>query len=194
MRGARDLRAHAIDQQVITYLMDAHAVEEQALGLLRRARRAGTSGKLSEVYEEHLDRAELHRRLLEERLHSHNAEPSALKDAAMRLGASNWSMIFHQAHPVTPARATALMFALTHLKIAGYDLLRSIAMRAEDQATVELTDRMLAEERATAVRLSASFDDAVEASLDAPEPPGSAFGGPRRTLALGAERASLGSV
>jgi ferritin-like metal-binding protein YciE len=187
------LRAQVIDQQLITYLMDAHAVEEQALGLLRRARRAGANRELSAVYEEHLGRAELHRRLLEERLHSHNARPSAVKDAAMRLGAVNWSMIF-QAHPVTPARATALMFALTHLKIAGYDLLRSIATRAADRATVELTDRLLAEERATAVRLSASFDDAVEASLDAPEPPGNAFGDPRRTPALGAERAPLGSV
>ncbi|HEY2398377.1 MAG TPA: DUF892 family protein [Solirubrobacteraceae bacterium] len=187
------MRAEVIDQQLITYLMDAHAVEEQALGLLRRACRAGTNAELSTVYEEHLDRAELHRRLLEERLHSHNAKPSALKDAAMRLGAFNWSMIF-QARPVTAPRATALMFALTHLKIAGYDLLRSIATRAEDQATVELADRMLAEEQASAVRLSASFDDAVEASLDAPEPPAKVFGDPRRTPALGAERAPLGSL
>jgi ferritin-like metal-binding protein YciE len=193
MRERRDARAQVIDQQLITYLMDAHAVEEQALGLLTRAWRAGTNGELSAVYEEHLDRAERHRRLLEERLHSHDAKPSALKDAAMRLGAFNWSMIF-QARPVTPSRATALMFALTHLKIAGYDLLRSIATRAEDQATVELADRMLAEERATAVRLSASFDDAVEASLDAPEPRGNAFGDLRRALAPGAERAPLGSV
>jgi ferritin-like metal-binding protein YciE len=193
MRERQDSRAELIDQQLITYLMDAHAVEEQALGLLRRAWRAGPNGELSVVYEEHLDRAELHRRLLEERLHSHNAKPSALKDAAMRLGAFNWSMIF-QARPVTPARATALMFALTHLKIAGYDLLRSIATRAEDQATVELADRMLAEEQASAVRLSASFDDAVEASLDAPEPSAKVFGDPRRTPALGAGRAPLGSL
>jgi ferritin-like metal-binding protein YciE len=182
-----------IDQQLITYLMDAHAVEEQARGLLRRLRRACTSGELSGNYEEHLERAEQHGRLLEDRLRSHDAKPSALKDAAMRLGARNWSVIFH-AHPVTPGRATALMFALTHLKIAGYELLRSIAMRAEDQATVDLTERMLAEERAAAVRLSVSFDDAVEASLDAPEPTGNVLGELRRTLTLGAERAPLGSV
>jgi ferritin-like metal-binding protein YciE len=187
------LRASVIDEQLVAYLMDAHAVEEQALGLLARARRACTNGELSGVYDEHLGRAELHRRLLAERLYSHDAMPSALKDAAMRLGALDWSVIF-QAHPVTPGRATALMFALTHLKIAGYELLRSIATRAADEATIELTERMLAEERAAAVRVSASFDDAVEASLNAPEPPGKTFGKLRRTLALGAERAPLGSV
>jgi ferritin-like metal-binding protein YciE len=187
------LRASVIDEQLIAYLMDAHAVEEQALGLLRRARRACTNGELNRVYEEHLDRADLHRRLLEERLCSHDARPSALKDAAMRLGALNWSIVF-PAHPVTPGRATALMFALTHLKIAGYELLRSIATRAADQLTVELTDRMLTEERAAAVRVSASFDDAVEASLDSRGGRSDAFGDLRRTLALGAEQAPLRSV
>jgi ferritin-like metal-binding protein YciE len=193
MSEARGLGASVIDQQLITYLMDSHAVEEQALALLRRARRACTRGELSAIYDEHLDRAELHGQLLADRLQSHDSRPSALKDAAMRLGARNWSVIF-QAQPVTPGRATAMLFALTHLKIAGYELLRSIAARAADEATVELTEQMLADERAAALRLSASFDDAVEASLDAPEPAGNVLGGLRRTLTLGAERAPLGSV
>jgi ferritin-like metal-binding protein YciE len=193
MRDFGGVRASVIDKQLVAYLVDAHAVEEQAVGLLRRAPRLCTNVELSGVHDEHLDRAELHKRLLEERLHSHDAKPSALKDAAMRLGALNWSMVF-RAHPVTPGSATALMFALTHLKIAGYELLRSIATRAADEATIELAGRVLAEERAAAVRLSASFDDAVDAALDAPEPPGNAFGELRRTLALGAERAPLSSV
>src|ERR1700704_4910257 len=92
--GARGLRASVIDEQLVAYLMDAHAVEEQALGLLARARRACTNGELSGVYDEHLDRAELHRRLLEERLYSHDARPSALKDAAVRLCAARRRMVF----------------------------------------------------------------------------------------------------
>jgi ferritin-like metal-binding protein YciE len=187
------LLVNVIDEQLITYLMDAHAVEEQSLGLLKRARRSCAREELRQVYDEHLSRAQQHSQLLEERLHFHGAKPSALKDAAMRLGALNWSLIL-QAHPLTPGKATALLFALTHLKIAGYELLRSISTRASDLVTVAMTERMLAEERAGATRLSASFDEAVEASLDTADAPRDVLGDLRRALAIGAERAPLGSV
>src|SRR5437660_4647586 len=144
--------------------MDAHAVEEQSLGLLRRAHRACDRADLRELYAQHLALAVQHRQLLEDRLQAHGAKSSALKDAAMRLGALNWSLIF-QAQPVTPGKATALVFALTHLKIASYELLNRVAARAADEATVAMTERVLAGERAGAARLSASFDQALDASL-----------------------------
>ncbi|HEV7585842.1 MAG TPA: DUF892 family protein [Solirubrobacteraceae bacterium] len=186
------MRANVIDRQLITHLMDAHAVEEQSLGLLRRARRTGAREGLLPIYDEHLSTAEQHRRLLEDRLHAHGARPSALKDAAMRLGALNWTVAF-QAQP-SPGRATALLFALTYLKMAGYELLRSVAARASDVATVEIAERMLSEEHNQAARLSANFDEAVEAAVDSPHSAGDAFGELRRTLARRAERARLGSV
>jgi ferritin-like metal-binding protein YciE len=187
------LRADVISQQLIAHLMDAHASEEQSLGLLRRARRSCSREGLLEVHDEHLSRAERHRRLLEDRLDAHGAKPSALKDAAMRLGALNLSSVF-QAQAATPGKAPAVLFALTHSKMAGYELLRSVARRASDAATVEVTEQMLAEERESAARLSASFDEAVEAGIDGPDPSGNVFGDLRRTLASLAERTRLGSV
>ena len=181
--GAESLRASVIEQQLVAHLMDAHAVEEQSLGLLRRAGR-GHREDLRQIYEEHLARVELHRELVEERLHAHGAEPSALKDAAMRLGALNWSLIF-QAQPVTPGKATVVLFALTHLKIAGYELLKRIAARAADEATVAMSERVLSEERDGAARLSGSFDAAVQASLELWDDPRGAVGQLRRTLAIG---------
>lgn len=182
--GAEVLRASVIDQQLITYLMDAHAIEEQTVALLRRARRTSERDELREIYDEHLVRAEEQRQLLEDRLQEHGAKPSALKDAAIRLGALNWSLIF-QAQPVTPAKATALVFALAHLKIAGYELLKRVAARAADDATVAMTERVLADERAGVALLSGSFDQAVDASLEVWEAPRSVVGQPRRTLAIG---------
>jgi ferritin-like metal-binding protein YciE len=188
------LRASVTDQQLITYLMDAHAIEEQSIGLLRRTRRASERDDLREIYGAHLARAEEHRLLLEDRLQAHGAKSSALKDAAMRLGALNWSLIF-QAQSVTPGKASALVFALTHLKIASYELLRHVAERAADEATVAMTERVLAEERTGAARLSGSFDKAVEASLDVWEAPRNALGQLRRTLAIGeGKHAPLRSV
>jgi ferritin-like metal-binding protein YciE len=164
------LRAKVIDEQLIKYLTDAHAIEEQSLGVLRRARRSSARADLREIYEQQLVRAELHRELLEARLQAHGAKSSALKDAAMRLGAFNWGLIF-QAQPDTPGKATTFAFALTHLKIAGYELLKRVAARAGDEATVAVAERVLAEERDGASRLSASFDTAAEASFDAREAP-----------------------
>jgi ferritin-like metal-binding protein YciE len=176
--------AAVIDQQLTTYLMDAHANEEQSLGLLGRARRTCEFDDLREICDEHLARAEDHRRQIEDRLHAHGAQSSALKDAAMRFGALNWSLVF-QSQPVTPERAAALVFAATHLKIAGYELLKSVATRAADAATVAMAERVLGEERAGAARLSASFERALEASPDTYEAPRNAAERLRHTLAIG---------
>jgi ferritin-like metal-binding protein YciE len=159
------LRASTMGEQLLEYLTDAHAIEEQSLGLLRRARRACERSDLRQIYDQQLDQADRHRRMLEEHLEAHGAMHSALKDAAMRLGALNWGLIF-QATIDTPGKATAFAFALTHLKIASYELLGRAAARAGDEATVTMTAQVLAEERAEAARLSASFDSAVEAGRD----------------------------
>src|SRR5438270_7863404 len=182
--GAEALGVSVTEQQLIAYLMDAHAIEEQSRGLVRRARRAGERDELREIYADHLARTEEHRQLLQARLQAHGAKSSALKDAAMRLGALNWSLIF-QAQPVTPGKATALVFALTHLKIASYELLKRVAARAADEATVAVTVRVLADEQAGAARLSGSFDEAVEASLEDGDSPRNPVGALRRTLAIG---------
>jgi ferritin-like metal-binding protein YciE len=178
------LRADLIHEQLVRYLTDAHAIEEQSLGLLRRARRGCARPDLRELYEHQLLRAEAHRELLEARLQAHGAKASALKDAAMRLGAFNWGLIF-QAQPDTAGKATTFAFALTHLKIAAYELLKRVAARAGDEATVAMSEHVLAEERDGASRLSASFDTAVEASLQAREAPGRPTEQLLRSLAVG---------
>jgi ferritin-like metal-binding protein YciE len=174
-------------EQLLEYLTDVHAIEEQSVGLLRRAGRVCQRADLREIYEEQLSRAEAHRRLVEQRLAELGARSSSLKDAAMRLGALNWGLIF-QAQPDTPGKATAFAFALTHLKIAGYELLNRVAAHAGEDATVEMTERVLADERAGALRLSASFDGAVEASQDLPEAPRNRADQLLRTLVAGERR------
>jgi ferritin-like metal-binding protein YciE len=188
------LRANVIDEQLVKYLTDAHAIEEESLGLLRRARRTCAREDVREIYEQQLVRAEAHRALLEARLQAHGAKSSALKDAAMRLGAFNWGLIF-QAQPDTAGKATTFAFALTHLKIAGYELLKRVAARAGDEATVAMTEHVLGEERDGASRLSASFDTAVHASLEAQEAPRRPTEHLLHTLAGGGRRgAPLGPV
>lgn len=158
-----------VEALLVTYLADAHAIEMQSLGLLKRAR-SHTRDELRRVYDEHFQQTERQRRLVDARLEAHGARSSALKDAAMRLGALNWGMFF-LAQPDTPGKLAAFAFAFEHLEIAGYEQLKRVAVRAGDRETAEAAESILSEERAAAAQLMGAFDLAVEASLDAHELP-----------------------
>jgi ferritin-like metal-binding protein YciE len=161
-KGAtRDLGEH-----VVKYLADAHAIEAQAIQLLERAPKIAGDPELARIYAEHLDETRDQQRRVAERLEALGGSPSKLKDAAMRLGALNWGAFF-QAQPDTPGKLAGFAFAFEHLEIAGYELLKRVAQRAGDTATAQLAEAIAAEERAAADRIEASFDRAIDATLDA---------------------------
>jgi ferritin-like metal-binding protein YciE len=148
------------------YLADAHAIEAQSERLLKRGRKIAGDEQLAELYEQHLDETHGQQVRLEERLSAHGGSPSTLKDAAMSLGALNWGAFF-QAQPDTPGKLCAFAYAFEHLEIGGQEQLLRVARRAGDDETVRVVEGIIAEERAMAARLEASFDRAVEASLAA---------------------------
>jgi ferritin-like metal-binding protein YciE len=84
----------------------------------------------------------------------------------LRLGALNWGLFF-QAHPDTPGKLAAFAYAFEHLEIGGYEQLTRVALRADDGQTAALAERILAQERAAADTVSATFDQVAEASLEA---------------------------
>ncbi len=162
----RDLSPDDLSEQLGKYLADAHAIEGQSIQLLQKGPDlAGTDG-LASAYEEHLAESRRHREAVEERLQAHGDSPSKLKDAALRLGALNWGLFFG-AQPDTPAKLAAFSYAVEHLEIAAYELLRRVAERAGDTETVEVAKRILAEERAAAERIHSHFDEALDAALHA---------------------------
>ncbi len=160
----RDLGADDLGQQLDKYLADAHALEEQALQLLRKGPDLAGTGALAAAYSEHLGETEEHCRQLEERLAARGAKPNKLKDAVMRVGGLNWGAFFG-AQPDTPAKLCAFAYAFEHLEIGGYELLKRVAERAGDPESVQLAERILAEERGAAEKLKALFAQALDASL-----------------------------
>jgi ferritin-like metal-binding protein YciE len=82
----------------------------------------------------------------------------------LRLGALNWGTFF-QAQPDTPAKLAAFAFAFEHLEIAGYELLRRVAIRAGDTETEQVASLILTEEHAAAHLIRSLFDQALDASL-----------------------------
>jgi ferritin-like metal-binding protein YciE len=155
-----------LEEQLVKYLADAHALEAQAIQLLEKAPKIVHDPTLAKVFEDHLEETRAHQEIVEARLQAHDAGPNKLQDAVMRLGALNWGGFF-AAQPDTPGKLAGFAYAFEHLEIAGYEELKRVASRTGDQETVRVADRILGEERAAAQAIAANWDRAVEASLAA---------------------------
>jgi ferritin-like metal-binding protein YciE len=160
----RDLQPDDLQQQVNSYLTDAHAIEEQSIRLLEKGPQLAAVPALATILAQHREESLEHQRLIEAELEGREVSPSKLKDAAMRLGALNWGLFF-QAQPDTPAKLAAFAYAFEHLEIAAYELLRRVAERAADTGVQALAGHILGEEQAAAEKIWSLLDDALAASL-----------------------------
>jgi ferritin-like metal-binding protein YciE len=154
-----------LDEQLNKYLADAHAIEGQALQMLKKAIDLGGDPKLSDDYAQHREETEGHQALIEERLNARGGSTNLLKDAGMRLGALNWGAFF-AAQPDTPAKLAGFSYAFEHLEIGAYEQLRRVARRAGDEATAGAAQQILPEEHRAAEALWDGFDRALDASLE----------------------------
>lgn len=146
------------------YLRDAHAIEAQAHQMLKLAAKRGGTPALDRLYAQHLEETNEHLHLLEQRLKSRDESTSAVKDIGMRMAALNWGAFF-QAQPDTAVKLAGFSYAFEHLEIGGYELLKRVAVRAADDATVDTTETILDQERAMALRLREAFDEALDSDL-----------------------------
>jgi ferritin-like metal-binding protein YciE len=149
-----------------SYLADAHAIEAQAIELLKKGSDIAGDEELARAYSDHLNETKDQQRRVRDRLEELDTKPSALKDAAMRIGALNWGMFF-AAQPDTPGKLAAFAYAFEHLEIGGYEELKRVADRAGDSSSVRLAEEIIAQERAAAGRIAAAWDRAAAASLAA---------------------------
>jgi ferritin-like metal-binding protein YciE len=154
--------------RLVTYLIDAHALEVQEETLLERAIELGGDPLLSRAYADHLDETRDHRAALEELLDGRDASRSRVKDAALAAGARNLGRFF-ESQADTPGKLAAFVYAFEHLEIAGYEQLRRVAEAARDDEAAAAARRILGDERAAAETLVGLFEVAVDASLDAVE-------------------------
>ena len=155
-----------LSKQLLKYLSDAHAIENQAIQLLSKGEQIAGDPILAQLYDEHLGETREHARLIDALLESHGGSANAIKDAAMRLGALNWGGFF-AAQPDTPGKLAAFAHAFEYLEIGGYEQMLRVARRSNDDDVVRAVDAILVQERAAARKIAAQWDRAVEASLQA---------------------------
>ncbi len=160
----REVEPDDLDEQLIKYLADAHAIERQAIELLTRGQAIAGDSALADLFEEHLGETRGHAERVEALITEKGGRTSALKDAALRVGALNWGGFF-AAQPDTPGKLAAFAYAFEHLEIAGYELLRCVAAHAGDGHAVTLAESILADERAAADKIHAQFGHALSSTL-----------------------------
>jgi ferritin-like metal-binding protein YciE len=154
----------SVNDQLESYLSDAHSIEEQALTQMRAAPDIAGDAGLAEIFRRHLEETEEHERLIRERLEAHGGKPSALKEAVMKAGGAGF-VLFAGSQPDTPGKLVAHAYSYEHLELASYELLEIVARRAGDEETAQVAGRIRDQEKAMAERLEAAFDTAVDASL-----------------------------
>jgi ferritin-like metal-binding protein YciE len=145
-----------LGDQLNTYLADVHALEGQSKKLLEKGKEMDVPQALRSALERHLEETEGHLRKIESRLDERAAAPSAIKDAALRLGALNWG-VFFAAQPDTPAKLAGFAYAVENLEVAAYELLLRVARRAGDAEAVTLVESILGEEKAAAESVAAQW-------------------------------------
>jgi len=154
--------------QLVKYLTDVHSIEEQAAVQMRRAPDL-VEGPLSEAFQRHLAETESQEQRVRERLDSHDASPSKLKDAAGQAGGFGM-VLFARSQPDTPGKLAMHAFSYEHMEVAAYELLGIAAREAGDEATASMAAAIADEEREMAGRIAERWDDAVEQALAAVEP------------------------
>ena len=147
------------------HVAEVHAFESQGMQLLKKSEDIAGNASLAAIYRQHLDETREHARLVEQRLEALGTDSSSLKDSALALGGLNWGLFF-QAQSDTPAKLAAFVYAVLHLEIGGYELLKRTAQRSGDAETERLCESIITEKRTMASRLSEAFDSAVQATLE----------------------------
>ena len=149
--------------ELIKFLRDAHAMEQQSLQTLNAAIHVAGDPQLESLYAGHVVETERHLELIEARLEAYDESRSILKDLAGRVSAlALGTGVVAQKN--TPVKLVAVAYGYENFEVASYELLRKIAEGAGDPETVEMCDRILVNERQAVEKLGASFDLALQAA------------------------------
>jgi UDP-glucose 4-epimerase len=146
-----------LDSTLLVYLRDIHALEGQAVKLLKAGAERVEDEHLELAFCDHLEETELHLRRIEGLLEERGAGPSLVKDAMLKAGGLNLSAFFG-AQPDSTTKLAGFAFAFEHLEVAAYELLQRVAARAGDEGVVATAEEILTEERRAAKRVADTWD------------------------------------
>lgn len=153
-----------LQDEVVKHLTEAHALEQECGKLLEKGMDISEDPSVCGLFESLGGEVRNTKTALQKRLEALGAETSSLKDAAMNLGALNWGLFF-QTQKDSSAKYLPFVYAMYHLKIAGYELLLRTARKANDEETQGMCVDILNGQRDAATRIESVFDSAVQETI-----------------------------
>jgi ferritin-like metal-binding protein YciE len=157
---------NTLEEQLVKYLTDVHAIEQQALAQMRSAPKLAGDAALSSAFARHLTETEEQERLVRGLLESREVSPAKVKDLVGTLTGKGF-VAFAAAQPDTPGKLVAHAYSYEHMEEAAYHLVALLAERIHDHEAARVAERIGEQERAMGRRLEGLFDEAVEHSLRA---------------------------
>lgn len=153
--------AETIEQQLTSYLKDAHALEQMSLRMTDAAAKATDDPQLRELFEHHHQETGEHERLIRERIEAHGESTSKLKDLGGRFAAMGKG-VGAMAASDSPGRLARDGYVREHTEVAAYELLSRAADWAGDAETAAVARRILENERQTAEKIASTWDRATD--------------------------------
>ncbi len=144
----------------ITGLVNAHALENQAVSILsRQVERLESYPEMSDQLRMHIDESKVQAQRLEEILQSLGTSHSSLKDLVTSF-TGNMAALAHTPMQDEVMKNTFANFAFEHFEIAAYRSLLTMAELAGDNSSPKLLQQSLNEE----IRMAKWIEDNLEAT------------------------------
>ena len=154
-----------LQQKLADYVEDAHAMEQNDLKMLDSMISTTDDPQMREMIENHRQETEEHERRLRERLDALGRGTSVRKQA-QAVGAALLKSVGDQARGDQAGKNARDGYMSEHLEIAAYQLLERLAEKAGDRETAEVARRNRSDEEEMARRIDASWDRALELTLE----------------------------
>ncbi len=153
-----------LDQKVIDYLEDNHAMERNVKRMLESMISTQKDPQIVQDLRNHRDETDNHIKLLEERLEAYGHGASARKDI-QALGGAFAKMLTDMVRGDKEGKNMRDAFVAEHMEIAAYELLERLASRAGDQATAQVARTIREQEVAMAERIDKTWDRVIDQTL-----------------------------
>ena len=153
-----------MEDMLVSYIRDAHAMERNVHKMLQSLIATTDEPEIKSHLEHHLEETKRHEQLLKARLEQKGADITAVKDIPAMLGAMAKS-IADMVRSDKPGKNARDAYVTEALEIAAYELLERLADRCGDSATAEVARSIKSDELAMRSKLEQSWDKVLDLTL-----------------------------
>jgi ferritin-like metal-binding protein YciE len=153
-----------LQQKLIDYIEDAHALEQNVSRMLDSMISTTEDPEIEEMLRHHKEETERQEQRLRERLDALGAGTSTRKEA-QTIAAALMKGAADQVRGDQAGKNARDGYTTEHMEIAAYQLLERLAERAGDQETAEVARQNRAEEEAMARKIDANWDKFLDLTL-----------------------------